>query len=53
MALAQACDPSGLVDAMAKMLLGLASISTNGQPEKYLDFMRANLDQLLDDAGME
>lgn len=53
MELAKMCDPCGLVDALTDMLLGLAAISTHGQPLKYLDYMRDNLDVMLDQSGME
>lgn len=51
--LAKMCDPPGLVDALTDMLLGLAAISTDGKPLLYLDYMRDNLDALLDRYEME
>ena len=41
------------VDALTDMLLGLAAISTHGQPLLYLDYMRNNLDAMLDRYEME
>lgn len=51
--LATMVDPAGLVDAITDMWLGLASITTHGHPTRYLDEMRANLDDLLDRYEME
>lgn len=48
-ALANIVEPVGLVDALTDMLLGLAAISTHGQPDKYLDYMREHIDQMLPD----
>lgn len=53
MVIASDCDPPGLLDALTMLLLGLARVSTNGQPELYLDHLGANLDRLLDDAGID
>lgn len=52
-ALAMACDPVGMVDALSHLLLGLAAISTSGQPLTYLDYMRDHLDTMLDEAGFQ
>ncbi len=51
--LARMCNPPGLVAALTDMLLGLAAISTNGRPLTYLDYMRDNLDVMLDRYEME
>ncbi len=48
-ALARACDPAGMVEAMATMYGGLIALSTNGKPLTYLDYMRDNLDGWLDE----
>lgn len=50
-ALARACDPAGMVEAMASMFAGLVIINTNGQPVLYLDWLRDNLDAMLDEAS--
>jgi hypothetical protein len=50
--LANACDPAGLVEAMATMYGGLIAISTNGKPHTYLDFVRDHLDEMLDADGV-
>lgn len=34
--------------AMSDMFLGLAAISTNGNPDQYLEHVRDNMDQYLD-----
>ena len=47
--LAMACDPAGMVEAMASMYGGLIVLSTNGQPLAYLDYVRDHLDQWLDE----
>lgn len=49
-ALARACDPAGMVEAMASMFAGLILISTRGEPMSYLDYLRDNLDDLIDQA---
>ncbi len=49
--LAGACDPAGMVEAMATLFAGLILISTHGKPLTYLDFMRDHLDEMLDDGG--
>lgn len=46
--LAVACDPAGLVEALATLFGGLIVISTDGDPHKYLDYVRDHLDELLD-----
>lgn len=46
--LAMLCDPVGLVDALTDLLLGMAAVHTEGQPEDYLDYMTENLDEILD-----
>lgn len=51
--LATMCNPTGLIDALVDMHLGLANIATNGQPLLYLDHMRDNLDALLDRYGLD
>ncbi|MDH3025306.1 hypothetical protein QEN35_13010 [Gordonia alkanivorans] len=48
-AVATGCeDPVGMVDAIADMSLGLASIATTNQPRLWLDKLRDDLDPLLD-----
>jgi hypothetical protein len=49
--LANACDPAGMVEAMATMYGGLIFLSTNGQPLVYLDYVRDHLDQWLDEVA--
>lgn len=51
--LARLVDPAGLVDALTDMLLGLAHISTDGEPERYVDYMRANIDAMLSRRGVD
>ena len=47
-ALANMCDPVGLVDALTAMMLGLVNISTCGNPQLYLDHMRDHIDEYVD-----
>lgn len=46
--LAQQVNVVGMVDALTAMFLGLVSISTNGEPQLYIDHMRANIDTYVD-----
>lgn len=49
--LARACDPAGMVEAMATLFGGLILLSTRGEPLTYLDYLRDNLDAMLDEGG--
>lgn len=51
-ALAGACDPVGMVDALATMYAGLILLSTRDRPAIYLDYMRDNLDAILEEGGL-
>ena len=37
----------GDVDALTDLLLGMAAVHTEGQPDDYLDYMTENLDEIL------
>lgn len=47
-AIANHCSPTGLVDALTDLHLGLAAVATHQEPEAYLNYLRDNLDRILD-----
>jgi len=46
--LAEICNPLGLVEALADIVIDFATVATDGQPTQWIDYMRNNLDDLLE-----